>query len=76
MLHHYLSLGEIQNVEINQCLNSIAITEDEKLGTFSCMVVGCNQVVPYADNKEIRTDYFYLDVSKLNGLITMLKSTT
>ncbi|KAF5914607.1 hypothetical protein HPG69_007993 [Diceros bicornis minor] len=71
--YHCFSLGEIRNVETRQCLQNTARKENEELGNFSCHGMGCNQVFPYTANKAIRTDDFCLEVSKLNGLITMLK---
>ncbi|KAJ3597440.1 hypothetical protein NHX12_000965 [Muraenolepis orangiensis] len=62
---HYYSLGEIRNVETNQCLDNMARKENEKVGIFNCHGMGGNQ--------EIRTDDLCLDVSKLNGPVTMLK---
>uniref|UniRef100_A0A2K6G5W2 Polypeptide N-acetylgalactosaminyltransferase n=1 Tax=Propithecus coquereli TaxID=379532 RepID=A0A2K6G5W2_PROCO len=59
---HYFSLGEIRNVK-----------ENEKLGIFNCHGMGGNWVFSYTVNKEIRTDDLCLDVSKLNGPVTMLK---
>uniref|UniRef100_A0A8C6BMI4 Polypeptide N-acetylgalactosaminyltransferase n=1 Tax=Monodon monoceros TaxID=40151 RepID=A0A8C6BMI4_MONMO len=69
---HYFSLGEIRNVETNQCLDNMARKENEKVGIFSCHGMGGNQVFSYTANKEIRTDDLCLDVSKLNGPVTML----
>lgn len=54
--HHYFSLGEIQNVETNQCLDNMARKENEKVGIFNCHGMGGNQVFSYTANKEIRTD--------------------
>uniref|UniRef100_A0A8D2AX39 Ricin B lectin domain-containing protein n=1 Tax=Sciurus vulgaris TaxID=55149 RepID=A0A8D2AX39_SCIVU len=71
--HHYFSLGEIRNVETNQCLDNMARKENEKVGIFNCHGMGGNQVFSYTANKEIRTDDLCLDVSKLNGPVTMLK---
>uniref|UniRef100_A0A669P887 Polypeptide N-acetylgalactosaminyltransferase n=1 Tax=Phasianus colchicus TaxID=9054 RepID=A0A669P887_PHACC len=70
---HYFSLGEIRNVETNQCLDNMARKENEKVGIFNCHGMGGNQVFSYTANKEIRTDDLCLDVSKLNGPVTMLK---
>uniref|UniRef100_A0A4W3JUX2 Polypeptide N-acetylgalactosaminyltransferase n=1 Tax=Callorhinchus milii TaxID=7868 RepID=A0A4W3JUX2_CALMI len=70
---HYFSLGEIRNVETNQCLDNMARKENEKVGIFNCHGMGGNQVFSYTANKEIRTDDLCLDVSKLNGPIMMLK---
>ncbi|KAB0374810.1 hypothetical protein FD755_013302 [Muntiacus reevesi] len=58
--HQYFSLGEIQNVETNQCLDNTARKEIEK-------------VFSYIAKKEIKTDDLCLDVSKLNDPVTMLK---
>uniref|UniRef100_A0A8C9CQ44 Polypeptide N-acetylgalactosaminyltransferase n=1 Tax=Phocoena sinus TaxID=42100 RepID=A0A8C9CQ44_PHOSS len=69
---HYFSLGEIRNVETNQCLDNMARKENEKVGIFSCHGMGGNQVFSYTANKEIRTDDLCLDVSKLNGPVTTL----
>ncbi|MFT7816262.1 polypeptide N-acetylgalactosaminyltransferase 1 [Arapaima gigas] len=70
---HYFSLGEIRNVETNQCLDNMARKENEKVGIFNCHGMGGNQVFSYTANKEIRTDDLCLDVSKLNGPVMMLK---
>ncbi|XP_069075659.1 polypeptide N-acetylgalactosaminyltransferase 1 isoform X2 [Pleurodeles waltl] len=70
---HYFSLGEIRNVDTNQCLDNMARKENEKVGIFNCHGMGGNQVFSYTANKEIRTDDLCLDVSKLNGPVTMLK---
>ncbi|XP_006835199.1 PREDICTED: polypeptide N-acetylgalactosaminyltransferase 1 [Chrysochloris asiatica] len=70
---HYFSLGEIRNVQTNQCLDNMARKENEKVGIFNCHGMGGNQVFSYTANKEIRTDDLCLDVSKLNGPVTMLK---
>uniref|UniRef100_G1SCN1 Ricin B lectin domain-containing protein n=1 Tax=Oryctolagus cuniculus TaxID=9986 RepID=G1SCN1_RABIT len=70
---HYFSLGEIRNVETNQCLDNMARKENEKVGIFNCHGMGGNQVFSYTANKEIRTDDLCLDVSKLHGPVTMLK---
>ncbi|TRY84557.1 hypothetical protein DNTS_001307 [Danionella cerebrum] len=70
---HYYSLGEIRNVETNQCLDNMARKENEKVGIFNCHGMGGNQVFSYTANKEIRTDDLCLDVSKLNGPVMMLK---
>ncbi|MBN3276239.1 GALT1 acetylgalactosaminyltransferase, partial [Polyodon spathula] len=70
---HYFSLGEIRNVETNQCLDNMARKENEKVGIFNCHGMGGNQVFSYTANKEIRTDDLCLDVSKLSGPVMMLK---
>ncbi|XP_041422153.1 polypeptide N-acetylgalactosaminyltransferase 1-like [Xenopus laevis] len=70
---HYYSLGEIRNVETNQCLDNMARKENEKVGIFNCHGMGGNQVFSYTASKEIRTDDLCLDVSKLNGPVIMLK---
>uniref|UniRef100_A0A4W5KTQ5 Uncharacterized protein n=1 Tax=Hucho hucho TaxID=62062 RepID=A0A4W5KTQ5_9TELE len=41
---HYYSLGEIRNVETNQCLDNMARKENEKVGIFNCHGMGGNQV--------------------------------
>lgn len=41
---HYFSLGEIRNVETNQCLDNMARKENEKVGIFNCHGMGGNQV--------------------------------
>ncbi|KAF7247875.1 Polypeptide N-acetylgalactosaminyltransferase 1 [Varanus komodoensis] len=64
---------QIRNVETNQCLDNMARKENEKVGIFNCHGMGGNQVFSYTANKEIRTDDLCLDVSKLNGPVTMLK---
>lgn len=51
----------------------MARKENEKVGIFNCHGMGGNQVFSYTANKEIRTDDLCLDVSKLNGPVTMLK---
>uniref|UniRef100_A0A671UDE7 Polypeptide N-acetylgalactosaminyltransferase n=1 Tax=Sparus aurata TaxID=8175 RepID=A0A671UDE7_SPAAU len=40
---HYYSLGEIRNVETNQCLDNMARKENEKVGIFNCHGMGGNQ---------------------------------
>ena len=57
----------------NQCLDNMARKENEKVGIFNCHGTGGNQVFSYTAYKEIRTDDLCLDVSKLNGPVTMLK---
>ncbi|KPP77439.1 polypeptide N-acetylgalactosaminyltransferase 13-like, partial [Scleropages formosus] len=69
----YFSLGEIRNVETNQCLDNMGRKENEKVGFFNCHGMGGNQVFSYTADKEIRTDDLCLDVSRLNGPIVMLK---
>ncbi|XP_059676337.1 polypeptide N-acetylgalactosaminyltransferase 13 isoform X4 [Gavia stellata] len=69
----YYSLGEIRNVETNQCLDNMGRKENEKVGIFNCHGMGGNQVFSYTADKEIRTDDLCLDVSRLNGPVTMLK---
>ncbi|NXE97682.1 GLT13 acetylgalactosaminyltransferase, partial [Menura novaehollandiae] len=69
----YYSLGEIRNVETNQCLDNMGRKENEKVGFFNCHGMGGNQVFSYTADKEIRTDDLCLDVSRLNGPILMLK---
>uniref|UniRef100_A0A8C8YU50 Polypeptide N-acetylgalactosaminyltransferase n=1 Tax=Prolemur simus TaxID=1328070 RepID=A0A8C8YU50_PROSS len=70
---HLTHFREIRNVETNQCLDNMARKENEKVGIFNCHGMGGNQVFSYTANKEIRTDDLCLDVSKLNGPVTMLK---
>ncbi|CAB1334683.1 unnamed protein product [Coregonus sp. 'balchen'] len=71
---HYYSLGEIRNVETNQCLDNMARKENEKVGIFNCHGMGGNQVTRTAMAwEETRTDDLCLDVSKLNGPVMMLK---
>ncbi|OXB82319.1 UNVERIFIED_CONTAM: hypothetical protein H355_004636 [Colinus virginianus] len=70
---HYYSLGEIRNVDTNQCLDNMGRKENEKVGIFNCHGMGGNQVFSYTADKEIRTDDLCLDVSRLNGPVTMLK---
>ncbi|MGH0118013.1 UNVERIFIED_CONTAM: hypothetical protein FKN15_047018 [Acipenser sinensis] len=41
---HYFSLGEIRNVETNQCLDNMARKENEKVGIFNCHGMGGNQI--------------------------------
>uniref|UniRef100_A0A8B9IAD1 Polypeptide N-acetylgalactosaminyltransferase n=1 Tax=Anser brachyrhynchus TaxID=132585 RepID=A0A8B9IAD1_9AVES len=69
----YYSLGEIRNVDTNQCLDNMGRKENEKVGIFNCHGMGGNQVFSYTADKEIRTDDLCLDVSRLNGPVTMLK---
>ncbi|CAI5762460.1 Hypothetical predicted protein [Podarcis lilfordi] len=69
----YYSLGEIRNVETNQCLDNMGRKENEKVGIFNCHGMGGNQVFSYTADKEIRTDDLCLDVSRLNGPVIMLK---
>uniref|UniRef100_A0A8D0HNI6 Polypeptide N-acetylgalactosaminyltransferase n=1 Tax=Sphenodon punctatus TaxID=8508 RepID=A0A8D0HNI6_SPHPU len=69
----YYSLGEIRNVENNQCLDNMGRKENEKVGIFNCHGMGGNQVFSYTADKEIRTDDLCLDVSRLNGPVIMLK---
>ncbi|XP_035995322.1 polypeptide N-acetylgalactosaminyltransferase 13 isoform X1 [Fundulus heteroclitus] len=69
----YYSLGEIRNVETNQCVDNMGRKENEKVGFFNCHGMGGNQVFSYTANKEIRTDDLCLDVSRLNGPVKMLK---
>uniref|UniRef100_A0A8D2PD29 Polypeptide N-acetylgalactosaminyltransferase n=1 Tax=Zosterops lateralis melanops TaxID=1220523 RepID=A0A8D2PD29_ZOSLA len=40
----YYSLGEIRNVETNQCLDNMGRKENEKVGFFNCHGMGGNQV--------------------------------
>ncbi|NWI86733.1 GLT13 acetylgalactosaminyltransferase, partial [Pitta sordida] len=40
----YFSLGEIRNVETNQCLDNMGRKENEKVGFFNCHGMGGNQV--------------------------------
>uniref|UniRef100_A0A5F8G3S7 Polypeptide N-acetylgalactosaminyltransferase n=1 Tax=Monodelphis domestica TaxID=13616 RepID=A0A5F8G3S7_MONDO len=69
----YYSLGEIRNVETNQCLDNMGRKDNEKVGMFNCHGMGGNQVFSYTAEKEIRTDDFCLDVSRLSGPVIMLK---
>uniref|UniRef100_A0AAY4CYD4 Polypeptide N-acetylgalactosaminyltransferase n=1 Tax=Denticeps clupeoides TaxID=299321 RepID=A0AAY4CYD4_9TELE len=69
----YYSLGEIRNVETNQCMDNMGRKENEKVGFFNCHGMGGNQVFSYTADKEIRTDDLCLDVSRLNGPVVMLK---
>ncbi|XP_029461370.1 polypeptide N-acetylgalactosaminyltransferase 13 isoform X2 [Rhinatrema bivittatum] len=69
----YYSLGEIRNVETNQCLDNMGRKENEKVGIFNCHGMGGNQVFSYTADKEIRTDDLCLDVSRLSGPVIMLK---
>ncbi|KAK1902554.1 Polypeptide N-acetylgalactosaminyltransferase 13 [Dissostichus eleginoides] len=69
----YYSLGEIRNVETNQCVDNMGRKENEKVGFFNCHGMGGNQVFSYTADKEIRTDDLCLDVSRLNGPVVMLK---
>uniref|UniRef100_A0A8C5TVX7 Ricin B lectin domain-containing protein n=1 Tax=Malurus cyaneus samueli TaxID=2593467 RepID=A0A8C5TVX7_9PASS len=70
----YYSLGEIRNVETNQCLDNIGAAKGEpKSWIFNCHGMGGNQVFSYTADKEIRTDDLCLDVARLNGPILMLK---
>ncbi|ETE65581.1 Polypeptide N-acetylgalactosaminyltransferase 13, partial [Ophiophagus hannah] len=39
----YYSLGEIRNVETNQCLDNMGRKENEKVGIFNCHGMGGNQ---------------------------------
>ncbi|XP_032853243.1 polypeptide N-acetylgalactosaminyltransferase 13 isoform X6 [Tyto alba] len=64
---------QIRNVETNQCLDNMGRKENEKVGIFNCHGMGGNQVFSYTADKEIRTDDLCLDVSRLNGPVTMLK---
>ncbi|XP_056108213.1 polypeptide N-acetylgalactosaminyltransferase 13 isoform X2 [Rhinichthys klamathensis goyatoka] len=69
----YYSLGEIRNVETNQCVDNMGRKENEKVGFFNCHGMGGNQVFSYTADKEIRTDDLCLDASRLNGPVVMLK---
>lgn len=40
----YYSLGEIRNVDTNQCLDNMGRKENEKVGIFNCHGMGGNQV--------------------------------
>ncbi|XP_041700050.1 polypeptide N-acetylgalactosaminyltransferase 13 isoform X1 [Coregonus clupeaformis] len=69
----YYSLGEIRNVETNQCVDNMGRKENEKVGFFNCHGMGGNQVFSYTADKEIRTDDLCLDVSRPHGPVVMLK---
>ncbi|XP_077071367.1 polypeptide N-acetylgalactosaminyltransferase 13 isoform X1 [Siphateles boraxobius] len=69
----FYSLGEIRNVETNQCVDNMGRKENEKVGFFNCHGMGGNQVFSYTADKEIRTDDLCLDASRLNGPVVMLK---
>ncbi|XP_061410479.1 polypeptide N-acetylgalactosaminyltransferase 13-like [Lethenteron reissneri] len=70
---HYYSLGEIRNMETNQCLDNMGRKENEKVGIFNCHGMGGNQVFSYTAEQELRSDDLCLDVSRLNGPVVMLK---
>ncbi|XP_032822772.1 polypeptide N-acetylgalactosaminyltransferase 13 isoform X1 [Petromyzon marinus] len=70
---HYYSLGEIRNMETNQCLDNMGRKENEKVGIFNCHGMGGNQVFSYTAEQELRSDDLCLDVSRLSGPVMMLK---
>ncbi|KAI8515464.1 Polypeptide N-acetylgalactosaminyltransferase 1 [Branchiostoma belcheri] len=78
----YHSLGEIRNIDSNQCVDNMARKENEKVGIFSCHGMGGNQIVTevkssqvfsYTKEKELRTDDLCLDVSKPGGPVMLFK---
>ncbi|XP_019635133.1 PREDICTED: polypeptide N-acetylgalactosaminyltransferase 13-like isoform X2 [Branchiostoma belcheri] len=69
----YHSLGEIRNIDSNQCVDNMARKENEKVGIFSCHGMGGNQVFSYTKEKELRTDDLCLDVSKPGGPVMLFK---
>ncbi|XP_033097618.1 polypeptide N-acetylgalactosaminyltransferase 1-like [Anneissia japonica] len=68
---NFYSMGEIRNVETNQCLDTMMRDTGHKVGLYACHGQGGNQIWAFTKDYELKHDDSCLDVAH-NGPVMML----
>ncbi|XP_071961419.1 polypeptide N-acetylgalactosaminyltransferase 1-like isoform X6 [Antedon mediterranea] len=68
---NFFSMGEIRNVETNQCLDTMMRDTGHKVGLYACHGQGGNQIWAFTKNFELKHDDSCLDVAH-TGPVMML----
>ncbi|KAK9885241.1 hypothetical protein WA026_010743 [Henosepilachna vigintioctopunctata] len=69
----YYYLGDIRNVEIRNCLDTMGRKSGENLGMTYCHNLGGNQVFAYTKRQQIMSDDNCLDSSNRNGPVRLVR---
>ncbi|KAE9539442.1 hypothetical protein AGLY_004694 [Aphis glycines] len=69
----YYYLGEIKNVDSQQCLDTMSRKSGEKVGMSYCHGLGGNQVFAYTKRSQIMSDDNCLDASNIVGPVSLIR---
>ncbi|VVC28398.1 Nucleotide-diphospho-sugar transferases,Glycosyltransferase 2-like,Ricin B, lectin [Cinara cedri] len=69
----YYYLGEIKNIETQQCLDTMSRKSGEKVGMSYCHGLGGNQVFAYTKRSQIMSDDNCLDASNIIGPVNLIR---
>ncbi|XP_044758630.1 polypeptide N-acetylgalactosaminyltransferase 5 [Coccinella septempunctata] len=69
----YYYLGDIRNVEVGNCLDTMGRKSGENLGMTYCHNLGGNQVFAYTKRQQIMSDDNCLDASHRNGPVRLVR---
>lgn len=69
----YYFLGEIRNVESQNCLDTMGHKSGEKVGSSYCHGLGGNQVFAYTKRQQIMSDDNCLDASNAHGPVNLVR---
>lgn len=69
----YYYLGDIRNMEVKLCLDTMGRKSGENLGMTYCHNLGGNQVFAYTKRKQIMSDDNCLDASHKNGPVKLVR---
>ncbi|XP_063698586.1 polypeptide N-acetylgalactosaminyltransferase 5 isoform X2 [Culicoides brevitarsis] len=69
----YYYLGEIRNVESQNCLDTMGRKSSEKIGSSYCHGLGGNQVFAYTKRQQIMSDDNCLDASNAMGPVNLVR---
>ncbi|CAO1306249.1 unnamed protein product [Diamesa serratosioi] len=69
----YYYLGEIRNLDSQNCLDTMGHKSGEKIGSSYCHGLGGNQVFAYTKRQQIMSDDNCLDASNANGPVNLVR---
>ncbi|XP_050535086.1 polypeptide N-acetylgalactosaminyltransferase 5 isoform X1 [Daktulosphaira vitifoliae] len=69
----YYYLGEIRNVDTQQCLDTMSRKSGEKVGMSYCHGLGGNQVFAYTKRSQIMSDDNCLDSANTSGPVNLIR---
>ena len=70
---NYYSLGEVRNIETNNCLDTFGRKSGENIAISRCHGLGGNQVFAYTKRKQIMSDDNCMDASGPNAPIKLVR---
>uniref|UniRef100_A0A0A9Z0W6 Polypeptide N-acetylgalactosaminyltransferase n=1 Tax=Lygus hesperus TaxID=30085 RepID=A0A0A9Z0W6_LYGHE len=69
----YYYLGEVRNVESQNCLDTLGRKSNENVGMGYCHNLGGNQVFAYTKRQQIMSDDNCLDAARLDGPVKLVR---